>query len=47
MWAMFISNKMTLSATQLAKLSVFYLKKFQAEWFLKTAITIGRWDHAI
>ena len=40
MWAMFISNKKALRATQVAKPSVFCVKSFQAEWFLETAITM-------
>ena len=34
MWTIFISNKMALRATQVAKTSVFCVKSFQAEWFL-------------
>ena len=40
MWTMFIYNKTALRATQVAKPSVFYVKSFQAERFLETAITI-------
>ena len=47
MWTMFIFDKTALRATQVAKPSVIYVKSFQAEWFLETAITIGRRDHAI
>ena len=35
------------SATQVAKTSVVCVKSFQAEWFIETAITIVRRDHAI
>ena len=47
MWTMFICNKTALRATQVAKPSVFCVKSFQTEWFLETAITIDRRDHAI
>ena len=44
-WTKFIYNKTALRATQVAKSSVFWVKSFQAEWFLETAIAIGRRDH--
>ena len=47
MWTMFISNKTAPTCHTSGKTIGLLRDNFQVEWFLETAITIGRRDHAI